>query len=455
MKFIATRLEIVVAFVYLWICAGILWPPTPYFSQTAPALDASDPAGLIAHTMFLGVLLLAGVFRRRQMLLAMRCSWPILMILALAFLSAFWSDAPELVLRRAGTLAVMTLFAMYLAARFEMPQLVSILVKVSACGAVVSFVVIAVAPGLAYGGSIDYPNAIRGAFTAKNTLGGISAMGIVIAAYAFWRGYGSRLISGLLLPANMALVFISVSATALILIIVGAYAAVVTAAFRLRNAFGFTAGFALTVIGFAGLGLLGLGWQEVLLLLNRDATLTGRAEIWQMSSDDIAHRPWLGFGYGAFWRHDTLEARTMWEKVYWIVPHAHNGLLEIGLALGIIGMIAITVLWVIAAWRGIRVLAWPSATHVGFCLAIFAAVFFENLTEFEFLKADSLYWSLFTIGFVYLGREAMERRAALGRAGVAARVLSATQPLPGVRPGALPGSLPGPLTARATAAAPR
>jgi hypothetical protein len=43
MKFIATRLEILVCLAFLWVAAGILWPPLSYFAktQTLP-LDASD-----------------------------------------------------------------------------------------------------------------------------------------------------------------------------------------------------------------------------------------------------------------------------------------------------------------------------------------------------------------------------------------------------------------------------
>ena len=135
------------------------------------------------------------------------------------------------------------------------------------------------------------------------------------------------------------------------------------------------------VIGLLGVGLLVLGWADLLTTLGRSATLTGRTRIWQMSLDNIAQRPWLGYGFGAFWRSGEVEARTMWQILHWIVPHAHNLWLEIGLELGIVGMTGITLLWLAAFYRGIRVLGAPGARHAVFCLAMLTAILVENLTE--------------------------------------------------------------------------
>ena len=131
-----------------------------------------------------------------------------------------------------------------------------------------------------------------------------------------------------------------------------------------------------------------------------------------MSLDNIAQRPWLGYGFGAFWRPGEVEARTMWQMLHWIVPHAHNLWLEVGLGLGIVGMTGITLVWLAAFYRGIRVLTAPGARHAVFCLAMLTAILVENLTEYEFLKAGSLYWVLFVAAFTYLGREALAARAA-------------------------------------------
>ena len=413
MKFIATRLEVLLSLAFLWITAGIFWPPLSYFKiGETVRLDAADPTNTMAYALFGAFLVLVAIVRRAEMLRGLRSAWPVFGLVARAYLSAVWSAAPDLVLRRATTLAITTLFAVYLVLRFDLDRLIATLLKLNAIAVVGSFAVAAVAHQLVLHGSIDYPTAWRGVYTSKNTLGGMSAVGIVLAVYALWRGYGSRLIAAAVIPGNVALLYLSQSATPLMLLLVTAYVAIAASAFRKRNAAGFAMGFIMVLVGMLGIALIVIGWTEVLAALGRSATLTGRTRIWQMTLDNIAQRPWLGYGFGAFWRPAEVEARTMWQVLHWIVPHAHNLWLEIGLELGIVGMIGVTLVWIASFWRGIRVLTEPAARHVVFCLAMLTSILVGNITEYEFLRAGSSDWVLFVILFTYLGREALAARVA-------------------------------------------
>ncbi len=412
MKFISTRFEVLVSVLFLFIAENIFWPPASYFTNARVAFDATDPVNTAAHAGLLAFLAIVCIARREEMLAALRASWLIALLVALAFLSAFWSPAPDLVLRRAGTLTVTTLFAVYLAVRFEMGELVAILVKLNAFAAVASLILLAVAPTLASGASMEYPNAVRGAYGAKNTLGGMSAIGIIVAFYAWRRFYGSRLIAAALIPANLLLLYVSQSATAIVIVLAAAYAAVAAGAFRRRDALGFIIGFVLLVAGLAAIGLLAIGFNEILALLHRNPTMTGRTPIWRLSIGFIERHPWLGYGYGSFWRHDGPEANTYWAALHWPVPHAHNAWLETGLALGGVGMVGISIAMLVAFYRGARLLTVPAARHAVFCLAMLSGILIENLTEYEFLRADSFFWVFFVTAFVYLGREAVSHRRA-------------------------------------------
>ena len=133
MKFIATRFEVLLSIAFLWIVSGIFWPPFSYFNKGAAVrLDASDLSNTVAYALFAAFLAGVAIVRRDEMLRGLRSAWPVLALVALAYLSAFWSDAPDLVLRRATTLAITTLFAIYLIVRFDLGQLVSMLVKLNA-----------------------------------------------------------------------------------------------------------------------------------------------------------------------------------------------------------------------------------------------------------------------------------------------------------------------------------
>jgi exopolysaccharide production protein ExoQ len=72
-------------------------------------------------------------------------------------------------------------------------------------------------------------------------------------------------------------------------------------------------------------------------LIGKDPTLTGRTEIWDYVIRDIWMKPWLGWGYFGFWQLTNPAALEISNTVHWIVPNAHNGLLEFLLNVGALG----------------------------------------------------------------------------------------------------------------------
>src|SRR5579863_4117723 len=185
MTFIGTRLEAVFSIFVLMAFSGIFWPPNSYFGDPTVPLDASDPYSASLSGALIVFVVVAGFVRRDAVRGLIRPAWPLLAMLALAFASAFWSDDPSLVLRRSVTLSGTTLFGIYLVARFDMAQLVAILVKISVFAAVASFVVVAVAPAHYWlQGGVDYPAAWKGVYTSKNTLGLMCAIDTIVAVFA-------------------------------------------------------------------------------------------------------------------------------------------------------------------------------------------------------------------------------------------------------------------------------
>src|SRR5207302_5013109 len=72
--------------------------------------------------------------------------------------------------------------------------------------------------------------------------------------------------------------------------------------------------------------------------LGRDVTLTGRTGLWPLAVDAIAERWWFGHGYGAFWLGWDGESASIWRGLSWRPAHAHNGILDLGLELGVAGI---------------------------------------------------------------------------------------------------------------------
>ena len=412
MKRLGINAERAVTFAYLIVFAGIMWPPDAYFSGESLAPQGSSNIwDFMEFALLLPFLVIGFWVRRRDLPWLVAGAWPVLALAALAFLSAFWSDAPALVVRRAGTVTATTLFGVYLGARGDIGELVAALVKVYAIAAIASFVLMVVAPHSATVSVEAYTHAWRGAFTDKNELGMACAEAIILSVYAFRRRHGPRWLAGGTIAAFLVLLAGSQSKTPVVVMMSALYGAMVVTALRRRSGAGLVVGYTLFVLGLAGAALLAIGWQDALLFLGRDPTFTNRTRIWQIALDYIAREPWFGYGYGGFWRADSVDANTFWVVLGFKTPHAHNSWLELALGLGIAGVAIGAVAWLASIYRTLRVAAAPHAEHVAFCFALLAGIFFENLSEVEFFRPGRLMFALFVAVLVYLGRELMLSRA--------------------------------------------
>jgi exopolysaccharide production protein ExoQ len=405
-------LERVATFAYLVLFAGVMWPPDAYFagSMVTPQ-GASNIYDFLEFACLIPLLALGFFAWRRDLPQLLFCAWPVLALCVLAFCSAFWSDDPSLAVRRAGTVTISTLFGIYLVARGDFAWLVAALVKVYALAAIASFVAIAALPQAATVTGEYYTHAWRGAFTDKNELGMACGEALMLAVYAFRRNYGPRWLAVVTIGAYLVLLYGSQSKTPIVFMMAALYAAMIVMALRRRSAFGLLTGYTLLVIGLAVAGFLAVGWQEALLALGRDPTFTNRTRIWQLALEYIGNRPWLGYGFGSFWREQSADTQTFWAALGFKTPHAHNSWLEMALGVGIVG-VGIGILgWLAVFYRTLRVVAAPHAEHVAFCAALLAAIFLENLSEYEFFRPGRLMWALFVAVLVYLGREVALSRA--------------------------------------------
>jgi O-antigen ligase len=114
--------------------------------------------------------------------------------------------------------------------------------------------------------------------------------------------------------------------------------------------------------------------------VGRDATLTGRTEIWHQALGLVTN-PLFGTGYESFWLGPRLE--QMWQINWWHPIQAHNGYLEVYLDLGWIGvfLLAILLLWgcrsVVEGFRRN-----PELGRLRIALFVIAVLY--NLTEHAF-----------------------------------------------------------------------
>lgn len=291
--------------------------------------------------------LLDGALRQR---LYVRLPVPLLLFVALAATSVLWTEGPDLTTRRSVGLAGTVVVGLFLAQRLRPSELLEVLRRTLTIVAVCSLLLYASGSALALD---EVHGSLRGVLSTKNTLGRFMALGLLAAATtALLNPQRTRRCLLSAVPMVVALALTDSTGGTLVAVIIllcmgGA------ALWRAR------AGQVLLLSSVA----LALSALVVLLpltttatvtgLVGEDATLTGRTDIWALSVEAIGDRPLLGHGYEAFWqRSDTAErirAREGWE-----VPSAHNGLLDVGLDLGVVGMLLAVLVLGSVVVKGVR-----------------------------------------------------------------------------------------------------
>jgi O-antigen ligase len=262
-------------------------------------------------------------------------------ILAVACLSVFWSVSPDQTQRRLFALVFTTLGGVVLAARYSWARLAEVLATCFAILGIISLFTGLFVPSL--GRMTDtFPGAWRGVWVEKNAFADNMAQGMALAAAAaclnrpralFWWGIAALC---------LFLVVMSTSKTSLVSALLGVGALGLVWAVR-RGPASSVAATWVAVVGIASVVCVAVFASDVLLgLLGKDATLTGRTQIWSGVIRQIKARPWQGYGYGATW-----DETDKWGPLAWIVHdagfrphHAHNSWLEQWLALGVPGLLA-------------------------------------------------------------------------------------------------------------------
>ena len=136
--------------------------------------------------------------------------------------------------------------------------------------------------------------------------------------------------------------------------------------------------------------------------LGRNATLTGRVPLWHAVIGAIWQHPWFGYGYNVFWKRDTGELAKVIYAARFPAMHAHNGYLDILLAMGALGLLVFFGGYLTSLFRAYRVFRMDEIRGAKWPLLflLFFAVF--NLTESAILRPMSFLWIPFVSTYVSL-----------------------------------------------------
>jgi exopolysaccharide production protein ExoQ len=130
--------------------------------------------------------------------------------------------------------------------------------------------------------------------------------------------------------------------------------------------------------------------------LGRDATLTGRTDVWR-ELRNVGTDPILGTGFMSFWDDEKYQSKLP----YWVHFSAHNGYLDIYLAGGWTGVFFLGVMLLGTGLRINQSLSWGGDYSV-FRFAVFVITLVANYTESNFacMTPEGFLFLIAGIGYV-------------------------------------------------------
>ncbi|HTP70352.1 MAG TPA: O-antigen ligase family protein [Dongiaceae bacterium] len=356
------------------------------------------------------VLALVILIKRRKLEPLLRVNLVIVAYLLYALMSAFWSDFPDVTIRRwfkaAGCLLMILVV---LSERHRDAATRKLFVWAGFLLIPHSILLIKYYPSI--GRSYNrwtWEMSVIGVTTHKNTLGGICQLYGAVFLWYFIAAYRNREMpnrSRRLLAHGAALVMVawvflhanSVTAQscfllAAALMVIGTTRAVVRSPWLIHA---LTAG--LVAVPFTIL-FLGIGGGAI-TEMGRDPTLTGRTNIWPRVIA-LVDNPILGTGFESFW----LGPRLVKMQNYQLgLNETHNGYLETWVTLGWIGVFLLAIM-VFKGYRSLIVSYRADPASGSLKLAIFLTVIVSSFTEAAF-KTGSISWIAFLLVTMSIPKE--------------------------------------------------
>ncbi len=378
----------------LFLYAGSL---LPLASGTAEGAYDPTRGSPVSQAIFLTlyVLTFCLIFtRRKQLVRVLLRDKFLLLLVGLALVSVLWATAPEVTLRRSVALMGTTLFGVYLAVRYDLKEQLRLLAWALGIGALLSLLFALALP--TYGVMTDLTaTGWRGVYGHKNALGALMVLSALVFVLLNVSGRRYRWLCLAGFGFSVGLLLLSNSKTSLVAFITLLSLLPFYRALRWRYTLAVPVFIAAVLVGGGVATLILSNTEAVFDALGRDATLTDRTEIWSAVIHMIREQPWLGYGYGGFWLGWDGASAYVLLTVYFDPLTAHNGVLDLWLDLGLLGVVVFTLGFVMAYLRAIT---WVRAigSVVGLWpLAYLTLVLLQNLTESVILTQNDIFWVLY------------------------------------------------------------
>jgi O-antigen ligase len=376
-----------------------------------------DPDSGASTGSLLADLIWAFIYLSSALLLQMRCGglWqslsnlrPLFWPYSVIFLSIAWSDAPKISFVRFGALVGSTLFGLYFGSRYPLKLQLVLLGWTFGLAMFLSAIFSLFFPDYSIGTG-PFEGMWLGIYQQKNILGDSMSIAFIVflsLAYCF---PAKRWFFWTMACGAVALIVLANAAASLVECILMCWFFLFLARMQPSDKPRRASAILLAVTGVPLLLSPFIFYDQIVAALGRDPELTGRVVLWGLIAQYISLRPFLGYGYFAFWRGVDGPLGDIW---FMGANSAHDGLLAIWLDLGLLGLIAFLAGFLICVRRAFYFLKRSRNREDIWPILFFSWTFLANLTSITYLLPNKAAWMMFVAAAAALcGREVAQTQA--------------------------------------------
>ncbi len=334
------------------------------------------------------------LLRWRKAIYALKKSRSIWLLMGIAVTSIIWSVNPAKTQIRSIALVGTSLFGLYIASRYSIREQLKLLGWAFGAILLMSVVFAVAMPKYGLMGGI-HAGAWRGIYVHKNLFSrvmvfsalvcGILGMEALVQRWLPWTGFGLSFCLLLLSRSSSSMInFVT------LLMLFPLYS-------TLRWSYPVMIPMVMTIVTIGSSILLWFSANAVVVLnsIGKDATLTGRADMWPYMVDIIAKQPWLGYGYSAVWIDWDSPGAYVWRAAKWVTPNAHNGFLDLWLELGLLGVLVFAIDFGKTLFKGITRLQLSNSAVEFWPLLYLTYMVIANLGESSLLSRNDIFWVIY------------------------------------------------------------
>ena len=314
-------------------------------------------------------------------------------LMAMIVTSFIWSDFPDDSQKYGSRTLFTTFFGLYLASRFSLEEQLRIVAWAVGIAAVFSLLYTLALPGSGIENGL-HVGAWRGPLIHKNMFSRLMVASTLPLLLVALNSPKYRALWWTVFGIAVALIVLSDSKTALVIflnlmVLVPCYRALQWS----NSALVPLLVTLVLILGSVSTWFLS-NWDSTLVSLGKDPTLSGRTDIWDAVIDAISLRPWLGYGFAAFWQ-DEGGGGLVSRAIKFRVVQAHNGFLNMGAELGFLGLLFFILSMIFTYIRAIKWARLGKTSEALWPVIYVTFLPLYNYSETTTPDPNSLFWVLF------------------------------------------------------------